>query len=197
MQIPQIRLQSTFAQTQIQTTPARLEMEKSKAELSIEQPQARMEVSHTPSKLTIDQTEAWAQLSFKSIPRLVEDAKHEGYQAWFEGVARVSQEGDELMKIENGGSPIPEQARRNSEPASYEFNIGWIPSQGSVKIDYKASKIDIDWKVNKPIISSNVTKQEVYQYSPGKVDISLKNHASLKIDFENLKFVGTNYEQSI
>lgn len=196
MQFPQIRLQSTFGQTEINTRPAVQEIEQPKAELNIQQPAAELDVKRTPSRLTIDQTKAREDMDLKHISKRIEEFAQQGYEDWLAGLARLSQDGDELMMIENGGHPIADQAKRNSEHPMLEFNIGWVPSAGSVKVGYVPGKVDINWKVNKPIIESKINKP-IYNYTPGKVEVSLKTYPSLKIDFENLKHVGINYEQSI
>ncbi|WP_079506673.1 DUF6470 family protein [Mesobacillus jeotgali] len=196
MQFPQIRLQSTFGQTDINTYNAKLEIEQPKAELNIQQPHAELDLSRAPSKLTIDQTKAREDMDLKYISRRIEEFAQQGYEDWLTGLARVAQDGDELMMIENGGHPIADQAKRNSESPLLDFNIGWIPSAGGVKIGYDPGKVEINWKVNKPIIESRINKP-IANYTPGKVEVSLKEYPSLKIDFENLKYVGINYEQSI
>jgi hypothetical protein len=196
MQFPQIRLESTPGQIAINTIKSKLEIEQPKAELSIEQPKADLDINKTPSRLTIDQIKAREDMDLKHISRRIEEAAQQGYQDWLSGLARVSQDGDELMMIENGGHPIADQAKRNSESPMLEFNIGWIPSAGGVKIDYAPSKVDINWKVNKPIINTHINNP-IINFTPGKAEVSLKQHPSLKIDFENLKHVGINYEQSI
>lgn len=196
MQLPQIRLQSTFAQTEINTYKSVLEIEQPKSELSIQQPKAELDIHRTPSRLTIDQTKAREDVDLKHISRRIEEAAQRGYQDWLSGLARVSQDGDEFMMIENGGHPIAAQAQRNSETPMLDFNIGWIPSAGGVKLNYNPGEVDLNWKVNKPIIESKINKP-IINYSPGKAEVSLKEYSSLKIDFENLKYVGINYEQSI
>jgi hypothetical protein len=196
MQLPQIRMQSTFAQTEINTHNAKLEVEQPKADLSIQQLPAEMDINRTPSNLTIDQIKAREDMDLKNISKRIEEFAQQGYQDWLSGLARVSQDGDELMMIENSGYPIADQAKRNSESPMLDFNIGWIPSAGGVKIGYDPGKVDINWKVNKPVIESRINKP-IVDYSPGKVEVSLKEYPSLKIDFENLKYVGINYEQSI
>ena len=158
MQLPQIRLQSTFAQTEINTYKSNLEIEQPKAELSIQQPAAELDIRRTPSRLTIDQTKAKEDLDLKHISRRIEEAAQQGYQDWLSGLARVSQDGDELMMIENGGHPIAEQAKRNSESPMFDFNIGWIPTAGGVQTNYEAGKVELNWKVNRPIIESRINK---------------------------------------
>jgi Family of unknown function (DUF6470) len=193
MQLPQIRLESTFAKIAIETTPPVLEIEQPPAELDLEQPPAEIQIETTPSKLTIDQTKAWEDMDLKHIFRRIEEFAQQGYKDWLEGIARVSRQGDELMWIEDGGNPIAEQAKENSEDPMYEFNIGWVPSLFSVKTNYEPAKVHIDVKVNKPVNNTKINKP-IINYTPGKVSIELAKRNSLKIDFVNLRFVGTNFE---
>ncbi|MGD6990967.1 DUF6470 family protein [Sutcliffiella horikoshii] len=197
MLFPQIRLQSTFAQTELQIQKPMQKIEQPKSELSIEQPKAELTMRRTPGRLTIDQTQAREDMDLKSVGRRIEEAAQLGRQDWLAGLARVAQDGNEMMKIENGGGAIARQAKRNSEGPPKEFNIGWIPSHFSVKIDYKPGKVDIDVQKRKPVIDAKLNKQ-VHEYTPGSAQVSLANHSSLEIDFENLHHVGTGgYEQKI
>jgi hypothetical protein len=196
MNLPQIRLESTFAKIAIETTPPMLEIEQPPAELDLQQPPAEMKIETTPAKLTIDQTKAWEDMDLKHIFRRIEEFAQQGYEDWLEGMARVSRQGDELMRIEDGGDPIAEQAKENSEDPMYEFNVGWVPSHFSVKTNYEPAKVHIDVEVNKPIIKTKINKP-IINYTPGKVTINLAERNSLKSDFVNLKFVGINFEISI
>jgi hypothetical protein len=196
MNLPQIRLESTLAKIAIETTPPMLEIEQPQAELDLQQPPAEMKIEKTPAKLTIDQTKAWEDMDLKHIFRRIEEFAQQGYEDWLEGMARVSRQGDELMRIENGGNPIAEQAKENSEDPIYEFNVGWVPSHFSVKTNYEPTKVHIDVKVNKPINNTKINKP-IINYTPGKVTIDLAQRNSLKIDFVNFKFIGTNFEISI
>ncbi|OAT81551.1 hypothetical protein A6P54_12300 [Bacillus sp. MKU004] len=196
MNFPQIRLQSTPASIDIKTTPGRVEIETPPPALDIQQPKAKMEIERRPSKLTIDQTEARADMDLKSVRRRIEGFSRQGYEDWLAGLARVSQDGDELMRIENGGNAIAEQAKRNSEAPMYDFNIGWIPSAGSVKIQYDPGEVKVHVEPQKVINNTQVVKPNV-NVSKAQVDISLQKYAALQIDFVNLKHVGINYEQEI
>ncbi|MFC7785935.1 DUF6470 family protein [Rossellomorea sp. GCM10028870] len=196
MNIPQIRLQSTPAELGIQTTPGRMDIEQPKAELDIQQPAGKMEIERRPSRLTIDQTEARADMDLKSVRRRIEEYSRQGYEDWLAGLARVAQDGDELMMVEHGGNAIADQAKRNSESPMYDFNIGWIPSAGSVKIGYDPGSVRVNFEPQKVINNSRPQKPTIH-YTPAQVDISLKRYADLQIDFANLKHVGINYEQEI
>ncbi|MFC0272213.1 DUF6470 family protein [Metabacillus herbersteinensis] len=185
MQVPQIRLESTTAQIGIKTNNARVEIQQPKAGLSIQQPKAELTIETIPSILTIDQTEAWADMDLKHISRRIEEAAGQGRKDLLAGIARRAQEGEELMKIEDGGNPIPQQAKRKSEKPMYEFNIGFIPSAGSVKINYQPAKVNVDVQNNKPKIEVEINKP-ILDYHPGNVDIQLERRNDLKIDFETI-----------
>jgi hypothetical protein len=196
MNFSSIRIQSQPAMIEIETRSGTQSIEQPPAELDIQQPQAELTIERTPSKLTIDQTKAREDVDLKSIFKRTEEFAQLGYQAFLEGIARRRQDGDELMRIENGGNPIAAQAKRNSVKHSREFNIGWIPSHGSVKIHYEPGKVDIQVETKKPIINNKANKP-IISYTPAEVEVRMKQYQSVKIDFENLKYVGIGYEQFI
>ncbi|MGM7683395.1 DUF6470 family protein [Cytobacillus sp. Hm23] len=196
MQLPQIRINSTFAQIELSTTQAEQLIEQPKAELSIQQPKADMNIQTIKGKLTIDQTQAWEDMDLKHISKRIEEAADLGYQDWLDGIARRAQQGDELMKIENGGNPIARQAKENSQDPMYNFNIGYIPSHFSVKLNYDPARVKIDVKTNEPIIEA-VQNKPVHEYTPGDVQVKMARYNDLQIDFVNLKHVGPNFELEI
>ena len=193
--LPQIRLQSTPAKIDIHIQRGSLEMEQKPADLEIEQPKAEMTMERRPPQLTIDQTKAREDVGYKSVARATEDAAIEGEQAVLEGIARRGQERQELLQIQNGGNAIASIAKNNSQHTK-QFGIGWIPSPNSVKISYDPGELDISIEPKKPIINSKINKPEI-TFTPSKVDIQMAQYPSLEVDFENLKFIGVNYEQYI
>ena len=182
MKIPQIRIQSQPAKIELQTIKAQQSIEQPEPDVSIEQPKADMQIQTKPSKLTIDQTQAWQELGFKSTEVAVQEEANRGKQAILEGTGRRAAEGDDLMRIENGGNPIVEHAINNAYDVK-EFNIGWIPSHGSVKIHFEPADVQVDIRKRDPIINIRANKP-IHQYTPGRVDVYLKQHAELKIDWE-------------
>ncbi|WP_186580800.1 DUF6470 family protein [Aquibacillus kalidii] len=184
MEIPQIRIQTQLAKLQIHTEPATLTMEQPKAIQSIEQPKADIKIKTIPSKLSIDQTQAWNDMDLKNVFKRTEEAANLGKQDLFQGIARRIQQGAELMKIENKGNPIKRQAIENGFDEPKQFNIGWIPSAGSVKIHYQKAKVEINVTPRKPIIETTPQKPEVI-YNVGDVEITLGQRNELTIDFVN------------
>jgi hypothetical protein len=182
MDFPQIRINSTKGKIGLQTTKPIQEIQQAPAELTIQQPKAELEIDRTPSRLTIDQTKAWEDMDLKHISRRIEEFAQNGYQDWLEGLARVSSQGDELMMIEHGGTPLADQAETNSLTMQHEFGLGWIPSHFSVKIDYKPTQLDINWKTHEPNINVEINKP-IHNYTRGKVETYLKQRPELAIDF--------------
>jgi Family of unknown function (DUF6470) len=185
MNVPQIRLESTSAKIGLTIDKPVQEIQQQPADLMIKQPTPELQIDRSPSQLTIDQTEAWADMDLKHISRRIEEFAQKGYEDWLTGLSRLAQEGDDLMRIENGGNPIPEHAKMNSESPIYEFNIGFIPSDNSVKINYQPSVVKLNWQTHKPEINVKVNKP-VHQYTPGPVNIDLTQKPSLSIDFVGL-----------
>ncbi|MBM6619043.1 DUF6470 family protein [Bacillus suaedaesalsae] len=185
MQVPQIRIESSYARLGMKTNDAQVAIEQPQDYLSIEQPLAEMNLSITPSKLTIDQSKAREDMDLKSILKRTEEAAQLGKTAVLEGIARRASEGNQLMKIENGGNAIAMIAKENSKGREFKFNIGWIPSPGSVKVEYTPSKVDVKIDPQKPIINVEPNKP-ILSYSPGKVEYMMEQYPSLKIDFVNL-----------
>ncbi|OZI10889.1 hypothetical protein CEW92_14605 [Bacillaceae bacterium SAS-127] len=196
MQLAQIRMTSQRAQIALDIQKPVQSIEQPPAELDLQQPPAELTIKRTPSKLSIDQTKAREDMDLKSVAKRIEEFAQLGYQDWFESLARVAAEGDELMRIENGGNPLVEQAKRNAEGPERQFNIGWIPSHGSVKINFQPAQVHIDVKTNK-VINNTRPQKPIHEYQPGKVHVSMKQNPSVNIDFVNLKYKGINYEQEI
>ncbi|MDF2037639.1 DUF6470 family protein [Cytobacillus oceanisediminis] len=185
MNVPQIRLESNFIKMGLKIEKPVQEIEQPPAFQSILQPKAILEIETIPGKLTIDQTKAREEVDLKSVSRRIEEFAQNGYQDWLKGMERRAAQGKELMEIENGGNPIAYHAKENSEGPPKQFNIGWVPSHNSVKIQYEPAKVNIEAQPQKPKIDVEIRKP-VHTYTPGKVSTEILEKNSLNIDFINL-----------
>ncbi|MBO0997841.1 hypothetical protein IOC57_08790 [Bacillus sp. SD075] len=185
MQIPQIRLQSTAMKIGLNIEQPIQQIEQRPAVQSIEQPKAILEIQTTPGKLTIDQSQAREDMDLKSLSRRVDEFAQRGYQDWLAGMARRSQQGTELRHIEKGGNALADQARHNSKGPGKQFNLGWIPSHFSVKLDYQPAEVKIEAIAQKPIIDARINRVN-HTYTPGSVDVEILQKNALDIDFINL-----------
>ena len=185
MQIPQIRLQSTSMKIGLNIEQPVQQIEQKSADQSIEQPQAILEIRTAPGKLTIDQSQAREDMDLKSLSKRVEEFARQGYQDWLAGMARRAQQGTELRHIEKGGNALAEQARQNSKGPEKQFNLGWIPSHFSVKLDYQQAQVEIEATAQKPIIDARINRPN-HTYTPGSADVEILQKNALDIDFINL-----------
>ncbi|MFG6114698.1 DUF6470 family protein [Halobacillus sp. MO56] len=195
MNFPQIRLSSQRAAINIEIQPARQSIGQPKAQQSIQQPKADMSIRQRPGKLTIDQSNAWHNLGLKSSQVRTRETAEHARKTLLEGIATTSREGDELMRIEQGGNPIPDQAARNAV-WNFDYQPGGMPAYDLVELNYQAQRPEINITRNTPVIEA-VPQKVRHDYKPGKVDVSMDKYASLNIDFENLTYKGYRFETEI
>ncbi|MDF9758884.1 hypothetical protein OKW24_000657 [Peribacillus simplex] len=124
-------------------------------------------------------------MDLKSLSKRVEEFVRQGYQDWLAGMARRAQQGTELRHIEKGGNALAEQARQNSKGPEKQFNLGWIPSHFSVKLDYQPAQVEIEATAQKPIIDARINRPN-HTYTPGSADVEILQKNALDIDFINL-----------
>ncbi|SFM23740.1 hypothetical protein SAMN04487943_110120 [Gracilibacillus orientalis] len=196
MRLPQIRIQSQNALIGIQTSDAQLSIQSGSVKQTIRQPQADLRINTRPGKMTIDQSKALADVGIIPTEQSIRKMAQESMQTAIQGSKKRRRQGDELMKIENGGDPILRQSKVNGDRPMKQFNIGWIPSGDAVKFDYQPAKVNIESTANKPQIEVQTTENQ-FHYQPGGIDVYLEQKNSINIDFENVKFVGNNFEMQI
>lgn len=182
MNIPQIQLQTTRGQIALTTQKPVQQIEQPKADLDLQQPKAEMSIRTTKSKLTIDSTEMRESLDLKSSRSRTAEFAQSSKQTAMEGLARRAQEGGELMKIENGGNPIVEQAKITGRQPYSSLGIKFIPQADSVKINFTPGTVDIRVDPQK-VINNTKTNKPIHTYTPGNVKVEMQQYPSLKIDW--------------
>jgi hypothetical protein len=180
MNISTVQINTTKAQLGITTTPGRQSIQQPQATVDIRQPKADVNISTTPGVLTIDQTQAWADMDRKHIFQRIREAASEGRQKALEGTGRRAMEGRELADIHKGGNAIVMQAVRHST-RNYETGLTWIPSHGSVKINYRPGDVHIQAQARQ-VENNTRANKPVINYQPGSVEVQLKQKPS--IDFQ-------------
>ncbi|MBN9655909.1 hypothetical protein J0K78_16660 [Halobacillus sp. GSS1] len=182
MNIPKLQMQSTPGRIGLRINKPEQTIKQHQVEQSIQQPKADMKIEQKPGKITIDQTNAWHNLDLKSVMARTEELVGIAKNFWMEGLARVSREGDELMRIENGGNPIAEQAKRNTG-YDFTFQPGGRPTYELVQVSYQPGEAQIDIQRREPIIK-NKKRDPEHHYRPGNVDVSMEQMPDLKIDWK-------------
>lgn len=182
MRMPQIRLAQTYAKIEIDRIKPQQRISQSPAELNLHQEPAVLEIEQTPSRLEIDQTQARYDVNLKDTHTMTRDFAHEAKQKVLEGVARRVSEGNRLAAIERGGSPIADIAREKATPPPLDYKVGMVPSHGAVKINFTSAHLQLNWKIGGVTVDPQIHKP-THEYTPGKVEVYLKQKESLTIDF--------------
>lgn len=185
MQLPQIRMESQFAQIGMRQSAGKQEIKQPKAELSIEQPKATLSIQTRKGQLTIDQSKAFEEANLMSIMKRMEKFSQEGKSAILEGMERRAQQGSALMRIEDGGHPIVSQAIINGHDQMKTLGITFIPSPFSVTTHYEPAHIQIEAQANSPNIDVQINKVE-HHYDRGNVEIYMERYEQLDIDYTNI-----------
>lgn len=181
MQLPQLRMQQTYAQIGLKTIKPVQEIEQPPADLSIKQVPAKMNIDRKPSHLEINQDQAWNELGFKNLGQLTSDHADYSKQEGLEAIARIAQEGDQLAAIERKGDPITSIAAQKANPEPADFNIAFIPSYGSVQIQFTPAELKIDWNLGKPEIDATL-HEPIHRYTPGRTEVYLRQMQQLQIE---------------
>jgi hypothetical protein len=178
MQLPSLQISAGHGKIGIKTDRPQIQIQQQEPALSIKQQHTQIEVSHQHSQLSIDQREAFASANSKHIYRLNEEFAAKAINHASQIAGKYAREGDQLMRIENGGEVIPQLAKANSLLFSdKEVNIGLMPRPFSMKFDYQPSKLNFNVSNSAPQIS--VTRREpTIQHRRWQTDVYMreKNH---------------------
>lgn len=175
MKITQIQIDQSHAKIGMSSPKGTQRIEQPEASVSMKQNPSTLNIRTTKGQLTIDQSQAFAAMNLKPITRLIRENASAGMQGASSGVQRVSSEGDALMKIENGGNPIADIAKRNAEGPEPSFNIGFVPPPFSVRINYNPGRTDIQFNRGGVEMNAQTRKPEI-NYTPQKVNIHMREH---------------------
>lgn len=173
MKIPQIQINITDIKMEYTIQDPVQKIQQPKATQSIEQPAAILEINTTRGKLKIDSSQARRDLGLIGPLESSKNFAEEGKQENLSGIKRRVDEGRQIMLQsgkEQGRSTIQNIAKQNHGPSRPgPYNIKFVPSIGSVKIDYTPGTTDVHIEQQAPKIEHKVNKPSIY-YTPGKVN---------------------------
>ncbi|WP_391120320.1 DUF6470 family protein [Psychrobacillus sp. L3] len=181
MNFPQLQIHTTDAKLGLNIEKPNQIIRQPKATQHIEQPAAIMDIKTTRGFMRIDSSQARRDVGM--IGPLESSAKYAqaGRQKVMQGIARRVSEGNQMMDIAHNKKAIPAIAKKNTFPVPAKIGIDFIPSVGSVKLDYTPAKLDINVQTQKAKISAQVNKP-VHEYTPGKVSGFMLQNPSIEID---------------
>ncbi|KUO71294.1 MAG: hypothetical protein APF81_24925 [Desulfosporosinus sp. BRH_c37] len=161
------------AQTNLQSTQAKVQMETTPAKVEISQPRG---------ELTIDMTPCRYSIGLKNITDFAKEYAERGKQIVMEATARIAQEGNQLARIENKSDAVSDIAFDSSLS---EVDITWAPI-APPEIHYQANPAQFNptaGKVNYSVQPGTV--QGNFQH--GSVDIRVTQYPSIEISTVDVK----------
>ncbi|SOB91038.1 hypothetical protein SAMN05880501_101254 [Ureibacillus xyleni] len=185
MDFPKLQIRKTDIKLDMQIHDPIQRISQPKATQTIEQPAAIIEISSKEAQLKIDSSQARRDLGLLGPLESLEKYSKDGKQAQLKMIAKTAQEGRQMMMSAGKGqgrSIIANIAKQNHGPHRTPINIKFIPSIGSVKIDYVPGNLDINVTPQKPRIDAQVNKP-IHDYKQGKVTHDVVQRPSIDIDF--------------
>ncbi len=115
----------------IQTTKARLDIEGNSVQntLRLERDKGSLEMTSKKPQIKIDQSACFAESGRKGMVAFREDMVSYAHSVLTRGVARIIDQGNEAIEIQNGQDVVAEQADYNAFGIfEQEFGYGTMPS---------------------------------------------------------------------
>ena len=184
MKLPQIQIRTTDAMIDLDIHKSQQYIKQPQATQTIEQPAAILEIRTTRGVLKIDSSQARRDLGLIGPLESIGNYAQEGQQVALEGMARRAREGRQMMESagkDQGRTTIQNIAKQNHGPHPVRFNVKFVPSIGSVKIDYTPGTTDVNITKQAPKIDAQVNKP-VHEYTPGKVTGTMIQRPSVQTD---------------
>lgn len=201
--LPRIIISQQSGVISVEVKPAKLEVKPDAIKMNMSgNAKVKVDITSSAPKIEIDQTEAFASAGLKKPIPLALDFYQKSYQKGMQEISTIAEEGLEFLRIENKGSPIPEQAMRiNSEWP--ETRMTTIPSvgpdislnEGNVNIQLDDQRVNIDWDRLEGKLS----------YVPYEVNITMERYPSIEItvepgkelDLPATRGLGINLDQAV
>lgn len=177
----------------ITTVPFSMEaqVQHAKLEISVKSPAVQVErvkgtytVDHTYPRLLVDTFDARSSMGMKTALEASRESAAKSMQDAKEGVARIAQEGNSLMRIQDGVtihdvavSRVMQRYKENSA-----FTIGAVPSvpasiswePGMFSIDFNADQLHFNW---------DTQYKPEYQFTPASIHYKILQLAHCEIEF--------------
>ena len=123
---------------------------KQKSNLDVSQQPGDMQINENMVKVNVDNYPAHYDLGYKNYKDFSSENAQKGKQSVLTGIAKYARQGDQLMRIENGGKPLLSQAKAENKPENKEVTLGW---KRGPEINVKKPNLKINYNPNKPTVN--------------------------------------------
>ena len=195
-----ITISQTPALIGIDRTPGKMDMHTELPKLELHQKQAKVNIQTELPKVQIDQYECFADEGLKNNLDLAKDCTQRAYAQAMNYIAKTSEDGDRLSKIELKGTPLADIAKRDAFPEK-EFGYDYIPKSapritaidGSVKIDPEPNGQGPTNGVEGTYIPGSIS----YNYTPTQIKFYMKQYNTISFKYESDAHEGSNIDTSV
>ncbi|MDV2684291.1 DUF6470 family protein [Alkalihalophilus lindianensis] len=173
-------IQSTNAYVGLKSNRPHPHIKQHQADLQIRQTHTGIiEISTKASELFIDQTEAFADANLKTALRLANDFYSSSTAKVAEHMTKKRQEGDQMMKIENGFGAFARLAKSNTQSSPSQLHVVNMPrSMDQTKIHFQPSQISFNVPRHVADISINRREPDI-QMPKWQTDTYLRQKNSI------------------
>ncbi|MDT8858787.1 DUF6470 family protein [Alkalihalobacillus sp. MEB130] len=183
MQLPSIQIHQTEALIGLRSQRPGLQIRQESPDMKIHQNHhGLIEISQTASKMHIDQTEAFADANLVPTLRQNKEYLESGKSKVAQFIARTAQQGDQMMRIENGTGALARISKVNSERPEKQATLGYMPkSMDRVNITFQPSQVTT--RANVQPVTVTVQQKDPYIDIPKwqtETYIRQKNHISFQ-----------------
>lgn len=181
MQLPYIRMQSTFVQLGLNIRKPVQEIEQPRAEMNLRQEPAVLTIQQGRMEMSLDASQARSNIGIMTSMEFSDNIASYGRSKLMEAIGQISYEGDTMMRIESGGNPIADLALDRG----ILLRDGYTPPAASldegVHVQFEKKPVVIDVKRN-GMRMDPVLKPPVHTYTPGKVEPYILKWPSLQME---------------
>ncbi|MER2190097.1 MAG: DUF6470 family protein [Solibacillus sp.] len=185
MQLPKIQIQQTDIQMDLTITKPFQKIQQPQAQLSISQPAATLEINTTNAKLDINMDQFWRDLGSVLPGEVISEYAQKGRQGALQGISRRVSEGRQMLLGAGKGqgrATLQNIAKQNHGPERVgPYNIKFIPSIGSVKVNITPGTTDIEFHRQFPKIDVQVNKPQM-DFTYGDVRGKMIARPNIEID---------------
>ncbi|GIP06950.1 hypothetical protein J28TS4_53570 [Paenibacillus lautus] len=179
MNLLRLSIRQTYANIGMESRQGQFQMKSPQGELNVETTPAAMEVQRVPAELTIDSSKAWMALGKGNHLEWLQMVSSQMEQQFLMNVSRIVDEGNRLAQFTKPGNSIADiMAQRVQEKPSIEYN--GTASNDNVRVQYTPVDLQMSWSLHQTNVNYSPQRPEV-AYTPGGVDVYIRNQNSLKI----------------
>lgn len=187
MDMPQIQINQQFARIGIKIKTPYIKVKQGNSKIGINYPQDKIEINQQNAIVNIDSYPTRYDLNIKNIMDFRKDITQKSKQTVMQSIGRMAQNGDSLMKLENGGNPVVEIIKRETFQPLRELGLKWISRP---KFNVEPAKLDVKYKQNSLVLIPESSDTDI-KLARGMVKINMVQYNKLDIEIRG-KYIDTS-----